>query len=107
MTPGPSFKNLAVNSKYGTPYRNPLNKREIMGKKLTIGKACALLGTAHFGQKIPLEEAGHEDRLRVFKEAAYYALTDDELADIRVTSPTLRTQDLGCFLWKIFVHNLS
>ena len=82
MTPGgrPSVKKLAVNAKYGTPYRNPLNTREIRGKKLSIGKACALLGIAHFGQNIQLKEAGHEDRLLVFKEAAYSALTDDELA---------------------------
>ena len=43
-----------------------------------------MLGIVHssFGPNIPLEEAGHEDRLRVFQEAAYYALTDDELANI-------------------------
>jgi len=29
-----------------------------------------LLGIAHFRPNIPLEEAGHEDRLHVFKEAA-------------------------------------
>ena len=73
MTPGgrPSVKKLAVNAKYGTPYRKPLNTREIMGKKISIGKACALLGIAHFGPNIPLEQAGHEDRLRVFREAVY------------------------------------
>ena len=100
MTPGgrPSVRKLAVNEKYGTSYRNGRNTREIMGKKLSIGKACALLGIAHFGPKIPLEEAGHEDRLRVFKEAAYYALTDEELDDI------LNTDDaaLRLFLVGIF-----
>ena len=103
MTPNErlSIKKLAVNAKYGTPstpYRNPLNTREIMGKKLIISKACAMavciLGIAHFRPNIPLEEAGHEDRLRLFKEAAYYALTDDTLEDI------LNTKDaaLSCFL---------
>ena len=100
MTPGgrPSVRKLAVNEKYGTSYRNGRNTREIMGKKLSIGKACALLGIAHFGPNIPLEEAGHEDRLRVFKEAAYYALTDEELDDI------LNTDDaaLRLFLVGIF-----
>ena len=100
MTQGgrPSVKKLAVNERYGTPYRNSLNTREKMGKKLSISKACALLGIAHYGPNIPLEEAGHEDRLRVFKEAAYYALTDDKLADI------LDTEDaaLRLFLVGIF-----
>ena len=100
MTPGgrPSVKKLAVNEKYGTSYRNGRNTREIMGRKLSIGKACALLGIAHFGPNIPLEEAGHEDRLRVFKEAAHYALTDEELDDI------LNTDDaaLRLFLVGIF-----
>ena len=100
MTPGgrPSVKKLAVNAKYGTLYRNPLNTLEIMGKKLSIVKACALLGIEHFGPNIPLEEAGHENRLRVFKDAVHYALTDDELADI------LNTEDaaLRLFLVGIF-----
>ena len=93
-----SVKKLAFNTKYGTLYRNPLNMLEIMGKKLSISKACALLGIAHFGPNIPLEEAGHEDRLRVFKEAANYALTDEELDDI------LNTDDaaLRLFLVGIF-----
>ena len=60
--------------------------REIMGKKPTIGKACAMcsvLDRAFWAKHtVPLEEAGHEDSLRVFKEAAYYALTDKELEDI-------------------------
>ena len=98
-----SVKKLAVNAKYGTPYRNPLNTLEIMGKKLSISKACALLGIAHYGPNIPLEEAGHEDRLRVFKEAAYYALKDEELEDI--LKP--RTQHLGCSLWNFFVRNVG
>ena len=98
MTPGPSFKKLAVNSRYSTLYRNPLNMLEIMGKKPTINKACVLLGIAHLEPNIPLEEAGHKDSLRVCKEAAYYALTDDELADIPNTEDTA----LRLFLVEIF-----
>ena len=73
VTPGgrPSVRQNAVNAKYASTYRNALNMHEIMGKKLTIGKACALLGIVHFGPNIPLEEAGHDSRLRVFKDAAY------------------------------------
>jgi hypothetical protein len=76
----------------------PKRHGEIMGKKLSIGKACALLGIAHFGPNIPLEEAGHEDRLRVFKEAAHYALTDEELDDILNTDDAaLRLFIVGIF----------
>ena len=61
MTPGGrlSVKKRAVNAKYCTPYRNPLNTLEIISKKLSICKTCALLGIAHFGPNILLEEAGH------------------------------------------------
>jgi hypothetical protein len=84
VTPGgrPSVRQNAVNAKYASSYRNALNTHEIMGKRVTIGKACGLLGIVHFGPNIPLEEAGHDSRLRVFKDAAYYALTDEELEDI-------------------------
>ena len=75
-TPGRrlSIKILAVNTRYSTPYRKPLNTLEIVSKKLTINKACAftaLLGIERFGPNILLEEAGYELRLRVFKGASY------------------------------------
>jgi hypothetical protein len=78
----PSVRKNAVNAKYGTNYRNSTVQRLIMGKHVTLGKACALVGIALYGPNIPLEEAGHEDRLRIFKSAAYYALTDEELEEI-------------------------
>jgi hypothetical protein len=78
----PSVRKNAVNAKYGTNYRNSTVQRPIMGKHVTLGKACALVGIALYGPNIPLEEAGHEDRLRIFKSAAYYALTDEELEEI-------------------------
>lgn len=100
VTPGgrPSVRKNAVNSKYGTGYRNPLNTVELMGKRLSIGRACGLLAIVHFGPNIPLEEAGHDDRLRIFKDAAYYALTDEDLEDI------LNTEDaaLRLFIKGIF-----
>jgi hypothetical protein len=100
VTPGgrPSVKKNAVNSKYGPGYRNALNTHEIMGRKLSIGKACGLFGIVHFGANIPLEEAGHDGRLRAFKDAAYYALTDEELEDILNTEePALVLYLLGIF----------
>ena len=56
-----------------------------------------MLGIAHFGPNIPLEEVGHEDRLRVVKEAAYYALTDEELDDI------LNTDDAALRLFLVVI----
>ena len=34
------------------------------------------------GPNIPIEEAGHGERMRIFKSAAYFALTDEELEEI-------------------------
>ena len=74
-----------------------------MGKKVTIGKAWALLGKAHFGSSIRLEEERNEDCLSVFKAAAYYALLDEELEDILNTKDTV----LRLFLLGVFVHNVG
>ena len=52
---------------------------------MTLGRACALVGVALMGPNIPIEEAGHEERLCIFKSAAYYALTDEELEEILET----------------------
>ena len=71
----PSVKRNAVNGKYGTNYRNSTVTKTIMGKTVTLGRACALVGVALMGPNIPIEEAGHEERLHIFKSAAYYALT--------------------------------
>ena len=35
-----------------------------------------------FGPEISFEDAGHDDRLRIFKAAAFYCLDDEDLADI-------------------------
>jgi hypothetical protein len=49
------------------------------------------------GPNIPLEEAGHEERLRIFKSAAYYALTDsdEEVRRNSRTSSTPKRQHFG------------
>ena len=81
----PSVKRNAVNGKYGTNYRNSAVTNTIMGKTVTLGKACALVAVALMGPNIPIEEAGHEERMRIFKSAAYYALADEELEEILET----------------------
>ena len=85
-----------------------------MGKNVTLGRACALVAVALMGPNIPLEEAGHEERLRIFKSAAYYALTDEELeeiletevADINHISKNLLVEDrLGHFQSQMLLNN--
>ena len=55
---------------------------EILSKRLSIGRACALLGVVMIGPEIPLERAGHQDRVLIFKSAAQYCLRDEDLKDI-------------------------
>jgi hypothetical protein len=100
VTPGgrPSVKKNAVNAKYSGNYRNPLNTQEILGKKVSIGRACAVLGIVQLGPNIRLEEAGHDERLRVFKDAAFYALSEEDLEEILNTEEAaLRLYLLGIF----------
>ena len=68
-------KQKEVNEKYITKYRSPAKTETILGKLLPIGKACALIGTVMLGPKIPLEDAGHADRLRIFLSAKSIAST--------------------------------
>lgn len=89
MTPSgrPSFRKNQVNEKYNTKYRSAANRETILGKLLPIGQACALIGTVMFGNDIPLEDAGHADRLRIFQSAAYYCLDEADLSEILDTHP--------------------
>ena len=90
LTPSgrPSIKKNQVNAKYNTKYRSSANKETILGKLLPIGQACALIGTVLLGPDIPLEDAGHADRLRIFRSAAYYCLDDADLSEILDTQHT-------------------
>ena len=65
----------------------PPNSRALLHtiRTKSITKACAIIGTVMFGPEISLEDAGHDDRLRIFKAAAFYCLDDEELADIHDT----------------------
>ena len=83
----PSIKKNDVNERYSTKYRNAANTETILGKLMPIGHACALIGTVMLGPDIPLEEAGHADRLRIFRSAAHYCLDEADLADILNTQP--------------------
>ena len=73
----PSIKKNEVNARpgYSTKYRSPSNQQKLLGKSLSISKACAIIGTVMFGPEILLEDAGHDDRLRVLKQRRSIAST--------------------------------
>jgi hypothetical protein len=73
----PSIKRNDVNERFSTKYRSTANKETLLGKSMPIGQACAMLGP-----DIPLEEAGHADRLRIFLSAAHYCLDEAGLSEI-------------------------
>ena len=50
------------------------------------------------GQEIPLESAGHQDHMRIFKSAAHYCLSDEDLKDILDT----KEAELELYLHGIF-----
>jgi hypothetical protein len=47
-----------VNAKYDTSYRNSDNTNKLLGRSLTLGQACGLIGVALYGADIPLEDSG-------------------------------------------------
>lgn len=49
-----------VNAKYDSGYRNSENTNTLLGRRLTLGQACWIIGVALFGPDIPLEESGFD-----------------------------------------------
>ena len=82
----PSFSANAVNKKYNSRYRNELNQNRAFnrlgGKLLDLGKASGIVAFVLYGSDVSLEAAHSADRIRIFKSAAWYALTDEELDEI-------------------------
>ena len=78
----PAFSANRVNVKYNSRYRNPENQNKLGGKLLELGRATGLVAMALFGYDVSLEAAHSADRLRIFKSAAWYALTDKEVLEI-------------------------
>ena len=63
--------------KYNSRYRNELNQNRLGGKLLDLGKASGIVAFVLYGFDVSLEAAHSADRIRIFKSAAWYALTDD------------------------------
>ena len=53
-----SMSSNEVNAKYDSSYRNSDNNNTLLGKRLTLGQACGILGVALYGADIPLEDSG-------------------------------------------------
>jgi hypothetical protein len=78
----PSFSANPVNKRYNSLYRNPENQNKLGGKLLELGRATEIVTVTLFGFDVSLEAAHAADRLRIFKSAAWYALTDGEVEKI-------------------------
>ena len=78
----PSFAANPVNKKFNSRYRNPENKNKLGGKLLDLGKATGIVAVTLFGFDVSFEASNSGDRLRIFKSAAWYALTDEEVEEV-------------------------
>ncbi len=99
----PSFSANAVNKKYNSRYRNELNQNRLGGKLLDLGKASGIVAFVLFGFDVSLEAAHSADRIRIFKSAAWYALTDEDIEEIFRSRSRLYIKGLvtaGIRLWK-------
>ena len=78
----PAFSANPVNKKCNSRYRNSENQNRLGGRLLDLGRATGIIAMTLFGFDVSFEAANTADRLRVFKSAAWYALTDEELEEI-------------------------
>ena len=53
-----SMSGNKVNEKYNASYRNSENTNRLLGRFLSLGQACGIVGVALFGADIPMEESG-------------------------------------------------
>ena len=47
-----------VNIKFDSSYRNSENTVTLLGRSLTLGQACGIIGVALYGLDVPLEDSG-------------------------------------------------
>ena len=64
-------------------YRNADNTKTFHGKLLNLGEAFKLACLVQHGPNLPIEMSGHSStRSALFRTAAYYALSDEEVREI-------------------------
>jgi hypothetical protein len=91
-TPAPKRQRLVVESdgegeEEPTPVRLGKNGERLApcgasGKLMELGRATGIIAVTLFGYDVSFESAHSADRLRIFKSAAWYALTEAELDEM-------------------------
>ena len=80
----------SINAKYDSAYRNAENENRLLGRSLTLGQACGIIGVCLYGADIPMEQSGIVLYSPYFAYCAYCAYL--ELHDISSLVPV--TQDM-------------
>jgi hypothetical protein len=71
-----------MNKKYNSRYRNSENTNKVGGKLLELGRATGIVAMALYGFDVSLEAASTNERERIFRSAAWYALSDEDVEEI-------------------------
>jgi hypothetical protein len=48
----------SINAKYDSAYRSSENENRLLGRLLTLGQACGIIGVCLYGPDIPMEHSG-------------------------------------------------
>ena len=67
---------------FGSRYRNPANRKELMGELMPLGKAYAIIAVMTHGPDLPTELTLHNERHSIFMAAAQYALSADDIKTV-------------------------
>ena len=74
-----SLKTNNLRMAFPSSYRKPDNKNQLFGRTISLGKAFTVLLPAMFGVNVPTEKTQLALRERLFRSAAHYALSEDEV----------------------------
>ena len=75
-------KNNPLNKRFGSRYRHPDNRKELMGELMPLGKAYAIIAVMTHGPDLPTEITLHNERHSIFMAAAQYALSADDIKTV-------------------------
>jgi hypothetical protein len=75
-------KNNPLNQMFSSRYRNPANRKELMGELMPLGKAYAIIAVMTHGPDLPTEISLHNERHSIFMAAAQYALSADDIKTV-------------------------
>jgi hypothetical protein len=75
-------KNNVPNKTFGSKYRHPDNRKELMGELMPLGKAFAIIAVMTHGPDPLTELALHNERHRIFMQAAQYAMSEHDIQTV-------------------------